>query len=196
MGAEQACGCERLNQEFGHLQGQWWWLFLFGALLAVCGAAAVIFPALTVLTTVTSVLILGIVLMVAGIATVVASFWTGKWSGMLVQLLVGILYLVAGYLITEKPLAAMAVMTLFMAAVCIVIGVFRIVAALVVQFPCWGWALLNGLITFLLGVIIYRQFPESGLWVIGLLVGIEMLFHGWSWIALSLAVKQLPKATA
>ncbi len=55
---------------------------------------------------------------------------------------------------------------------------------------------MNGIVTFLLGVIIYRNFPESGIWVIGLLVGLEMLFHGWTWIMLSLAIRRIPAKTA
>ena len=58
------------------------------------------------------------------------------------------------------------------------VGAFRTVAAFFVRFPHWGWAALNGVITFLLGVIIYRHFPESALWLIGVLVGVEMLLHG------------------
>ena len=151
-----------------------------------------IFPALTVLTSFAAVVVLGVVLMVAGIATIITSFWAGKWSGMLVQLLVGILYLVVGFMITDKPLQVGVAMTLFIAAFCIVAGVFRVVAALTVRYPYWGWSLLNGMITFLLGVVIYRQFPESAIWVLGLLVGLEMLFHGWTWIMLSLAIKKIP----
>ncbi len=62
--------------------------------------------------------------------------------------------------------------------------------------PVLGLVLLNGIVTFLLGVIIYRNFPESGIWVIGLLVGLEMLFHGWTWIMLSLAIRRIPAKTA
>ena len=85
-------------------------------------------------------------------------------------------------------------MTLFIAAFFIVAGGFRIVAAWSVRFPYWGWALLNGIVTFLLGVIIYRlyNFPRRRSGFIGLLVGIEMLFHGWTWIMLSLAIRRIP----
>lgn len=185
--------CEQLQQEFQHLRSQWWWLFLFGLLLAVCGAAAVIFPALTVLGTFTAVVVLGTVLIVAGIATIVTAFWAGKWSGVLVQVLAGILYLVVGFMITEKPLGTAMTLTLFVATLFIVVGGFRILAALMIRFPHWGWALLNGIVTFLVGVIIYRHFPQSAIWVLGLLVGLEMLFHGWTWIMLSLAIKRLPE---
>ena len=188
--------CGQLRREFQHFRSQWCWLLAFGILLTACGAAAVVFPALTMLTTFAATVVLGIVLMVAGIATIVASFWAGKWSGMLVQLLVGILYLVVGYMITEKPLQSAAVLTLFVAAFCIVAGVFRVVATLAMRFPYWGWSLLNGMVTFLLGVVIYRQFPASAIWLLGLLVGLELLFHGWTWIMLSLAVRHLPETAA
>lgn len=51
---------------------------------------------------------------------------------------------------------------------------------------------MNGIVTFLLGVIIYHHYPQSTLWALGLLVGLEMLFHGWTWIMLALAVRRLP----
>jgi hypothetical protein len=70
--------------------------------------------------------------------------------------------------------------TPFIAIFLIVSGAFRVISALVMQFPDWGWALLNGGVTLLLGIIINRQLSEAALWVIGLFVGIEMLFNGWA----------------
>jgi uncharacterized membrane protein HdeD (DUF308 family) len=193
------CGCacgEQLQKEFRHLRREWLWLWLFGVLLATCGAAAIIFPPLTLLASFSAVVILGIALMVAGIATIITSLWAGKWSGTMVQLLVGILYLVIGFMITDKPLQSTVTLTLFVAAFCIVAGIFRTVAALSLRYPYWGWSLLNGMITLLLGLIIYRQFPESAVWVLGLLVGFELFFHGWTWIMISLAIKKIPEETA
>ncbi len=191
-GSCMACGAQ-LRQEFRHLKSEWLWLFLYGILLAVCGTAAVIFP---VLTTFSVMLVLGIALMIGGVATIVSSFWAGKWSGLLVQLLVGILYVMVGFFITDTPLESAIAITLLVAAFFIVAGAFRSVAALVIQYPYWGWSLLNGVITFLLGLIIYRHVPESAIWVLGLLVGLEMLFHGWTWIMLSLAIKKIPDEAA
>jgi len=183
-------GCsEQVQQEFQHLRSDWWWLFLLGALLMICGLVALIFPALTSLA---AVKVLGVVLIIAGIATVIAAFWSGKWSGLLVQLLVGILYLAVGFMITEKPLQSIMALTLFMAAFFMVAGGFRFVAALMIRFPYWGWSLLNGIITFLLGLIIYRNLPQSAIWILGLLVGLELFFHGWTWMAISLAIKKIP----
>ena len=140
-------------------------------------------------------LVLGVALTVAGIATIITAFWTGKWSGMLLQLLVGILYVVVGMQIADAPIKAGVVMAIFIAGFFIVAGAFRAVAALVVRFPHWGWALLNGFVTFLFGVVIYRHFPQAAFWLVGLLVGVEMLFNGWTWIMLALAVRRIPDKT-
>jgi len=181
-----------LRSEFQHLRSHWWWLLLFGILLVVCGTAAIIFPTLTIMTSVAAMIFLGVNLMLGGLATIVAAFWAGRWSGLLLQLLVGILYLVAGVAIADTPLQSAATTTLLIAAFFIVVGAFRSVAALAVRFPHWGWSLLNGIVTLLCGLVIYRHFPESGVWLIGLLIGLEMAFHGWTWIMLSLAVRNLP----
>jgi len=68
------------------------------------------------------------------------------------------------------------------------------VMSLVDRFEGWGWSLLSGIISLLLGLAIWRQWPLSGLWVIGLFVGIEMLFSGLSWLMLGLAVRSPAKA--
>ena len=187
-----AMGCDALHAEFGHLRIRWCWFFSFGILLVICGTAAIVFPAITFITSLASMVVLGVCLMLSGLATIVTSLWAGKSSRMLVGLLVGILYIVAGFVITGTPLQSAVMMTAFIAAMFMVVGAFRTVAALVMRFPHWGWALLNGLVTFLCGAIIYRHFPQTAVWVIGLLIGLEMLFHGWAWIMLSLAIKNLP----
>lgn len=182
-------GCSaQAQQEFRHLKSEWWWLLLLGLLLSVCGVVAVIFP---VLTTVIAMEVLGVALIIAGLGTIIATLWAGKWSGVLVQLLVGILYIMVGFMITDSVVESTIAMTVLVAAFFIVVGVFRSVAALTVRYPYWGWSLLNGAITFLLGTIIYRHAPEDAIWVLGLLVGLEMLFNGWTWIMLSLAIRAI-----
>ena len=133
-------------------------------------------------------------MLAGGISQVVSSFWAGKWSGMLFHMLIGVLYCVVGYMIIDAPGVNMLVLTKFIAIFLIVAGVFRIVSALVTRFHDWGWVLLNGAITLLMGIIINRQLPEASLWVIGLFVGIEMIFNGWAWIMLSLGLRRVGSA--
>src|SRR5262249_15382283 len=124
------------------------------------------------------------------------AFWAGKWSGMLIHMLIGVLYAVVGWMIIDAPpINTMVLITKFIAIFLVVSGVFRIVAALVMRFQDWGCALLNGGITFLLGIIINRQRPEAAFWVLGVCVGIEMLFKGWAWIMLALGPRALARTS-
>ena len=181
-----------IRHELQHVRSHWCWFLLLGALLLVCGTLAVVFP---IITSVFAVSILSIVLLVAGVATLVGAFWTGKWSGFLVHILVGILYLAAGFVVSERPLLSVLLVTVYVAVTFMVMGIFRILAAMMLRFPQWGWALLNGCVTFLAGLVIYRHLTEA-VWVIGLLVGLEMIFNGWAWIMLALAIKRIPAQPA
>jgi uncharacterized membrane protein HdeD (DUF308 family) len=183
---------QQMQHELQHMQKQWRWFLLLGIMLVVGGTAAIIVPLVTAAASLVAVIVVGIVLMISGVATIIGSVWAGKWSGMLMHLLVGILYVVVGFLIIDRPIAAVVVFTLYIAMIFILLGSYRIIASLSVRFPQWGWALLNGVITLLAGIIIYKHFPQSVFWVIGLLVGMEMLFNGWTWIMLALGLRKLP----
>ncbi|MEM8680216.1 MAG: HdeD family acid-resistance protein [Planctomycetota bacterium] len=178
-----------IRHELGQLKRHWWWLTLLGILLSVCGVVAIAYPFLS---SVTATVALGVILLICGVATVVSSFWAGKWSGFLLELLVGILYIVLGLAITDAPVESAIGLTFVAACLFIVAGLFRVTASLVLRFPQWGWALLNGVVTTLLGLIILRHFPNSGLWLVGVLVGVDLLFNGVAWIMLSLSVRELP----
>jgi uncharacterized membrane protein HdeD (DUF308 family) len=151
--------------------------------LLICGTLAIAFPLMASLVAISA---LSIVLLVAGVATLVGAFWTGKWSGFLV------VYIAAGFVVTERPLLSVFFATVFLSVSFMVMGIFRVMAAMMLRFPQWGWALLNGCVTFLVGLVIYRHLPLDVVWVIGLLVGLEMLFAGWAWIMLALAIRRLP----
>jgi uncharacterized membrane protein HdeD (DUF308 family) len=178
------------QHELQRLRSGWCWLLALGAFLVLCGTLAVVFPAAT---SVAAASVLGVILLVGGFATIVGSFWAGRWSGFLVQILVGAMYVVAGLAVHESPVVTVLMLTFFMALSFMVLGIVRMVGALIVRFPQWGWAMLNGAVTFLCGLVIYHHLPLDALWVIGLLVGLEMLFNGWTWIMLSIALRKLPK---
>jgi uncharacterized membrane protein HdeD (DUF308 family) len=186
---------EICEHELGRLRKEWWYFLIVGILLVIGGAASIAYPWFT---SVGVVMFLGAVLIVSGVAMIISAFWAGKWSAFLVQILVGLLYLVAGYVITDAPLTSVALLTLMLAGFFVVAGGFRIVSALVDRYAQWGWALINGVVTLMLGLIIFRMFkqlpeePTAVLWIIGLMVGIELLFNGWTWIMLSFAIKNLP----
>ena len=179
------------GQEIERARKYWWFCMLLGVLLVLGGTVAIVYPLFSSLG---AVMVLGIVLIISGTFTIIGAFWAGRWSALFLQLLVGILYVMAGMAIRDAPLESVALLTMFIAAFFIVAGAFRIIVSLLERFPQWGWALLNGLVTLIAGVIIYDTFPTSALWVIGLLVGLELLLNGWTWIMLSLVVRRLPEA--
>jgi uncharacterized membrane protein HdeD (DUF308 family) len=78
-----------------------------------------------------------------------------------------------------------------MAIFFILTGIFRFILALWMRLPNWGWECINGIVTMILGIIIWEQWPISGMWVIGLFIGIDLIISGWAWIMLSLAARQL-----
>ena len=174
------------THELHPLRNQWWCFLLLGIALVILGSLCIIDP---LVPTLASVFVIGFLLMAAGIVQVVSAFWAGKWSGMLLHVLIGVLYAVVGYMIVDAPIINMVLITKFIAIFLIVSGAFRIVSALVIRFPDWGWALLNGGVTLLLGIIINRQLPAAALWVIGLFIGIELLFNGLAWVMLALGLR-------
>jgi len=180
------------THELHPLRNKWWCFLLLGIALVVFGSFCIIDPLVPSLA---SVVILGFLLMAAGITQIVGAFWAGKWSGMLLHLLIGVLYSVVGYMIVDAPVVNMVMITKFIAIFLVVSGVFRIISALAVRFHDWGWALLNGGVTLLLGLIINRQLPEAALWVIGLFIGIEMILNGWVWVMLALGLRAEAKTS-
>jgi len=172
--------------ELHAIRSHWWAFLAMGLALVILGSVCIAAPWMA---SVTSVVVFGFMLLAAGITQVVSSFWAGKWSGMLLHLLIGILYMVVGFMIIDAPVENTLLLTKLIAIFLIVTGIFDIVAALAHRFHSWGWVLLNGCVTLLLGLLINKQWPSSALWVIGLFVGIELIFNGWGWIMLSLGLK-------
>ena len=167
--------------------GRTWWLFLLLGLVSVfVGLLAI---GSSFLATLASVTVFGVVLLTAGIAEVIHAVMVRNLKGFALHLLAAALYLLVGLFMLEDPLRAATVLTLLLAASFFVGGVLRIIFALAVRFLGWPWVLLNGAVDLLLGILIWTEWPGSSLWVIGLFVGIDLLFHGWSWIILALSVR-------
>lgn len=165
----------------------WGWFLVFGIGLVVLGIAAVF---RSVQATIVSMSFFGwLLLMAAGIETVQA-FLVAKWAGFFLHLLAAILFGVTGALFVSTPAISAEVATLFMAMFFLMSGLFQLIGSVAIHLPGWGWHALNGVITVVLGVLVLTQWPISGLWVIGLFVGIDLVLYGWAWVALALAMRQ------
>ena len=131
-----------------------------------------------------SVLLLGWLLIIGGVLEAVYAFWQERWGAFFIDLTVGILYAVVGFMMVANPGVAALTLTLLIAMFLILAGLFRTVAAIAARPPHWGWLLAHGVVSLVLGILIWRQWPVSGLWVIGLFVGIELLLNGATLIML------------
>ena len=136
-----------------------------------------------------TVIVIGVLLVIAGLTEAFHAVMMRNFRGFAIHLLAVALYLMVGFFVIEDPDRAAGVITLLLAASFFAGGVLRIGYALAERFPAWPWVLLNGAVDLLLGILIWRGWPESKEWVIGLFVGIELILHGWSWVALALTVR-------
>jgi uncharacterized membrane protein HdeD (DUF308 family) len=168
----------------------WPFLLGMGVALMILGAAAI---GSSFIATLATVIVFGILLLLGALFQVVTAFWGRSWRGFFLHLLTGVLYLLVGVFMIDQPAEAAMGLTLLVAIGLLAGGILRIILSLVERFDGWGWMLLNGVVSVVLGLAIWRQWPLSGLWVIGLFVGIEMLFSGLSWVMLGLAVRSTPK---
>lgn len=186
-------GLTTLHHEIEMLRDKWCWFLALGIAMVVLGTIAI---GSAVVATAAAVVLFGFVLLGGGIAEIISAFWAGRWSATLVHLLIGVLYTIVGLIILDNVEQSAIQLTLIIAFFLIFGGIFRIVFALSERFTGWGWVLLNGAVSLLLGGLIYKQWPASGLWIIGLFVGIELIFNGWAWIMLSLGLKNSAPAQA
>jgi uncharacterized membrane protein HdeD (DUF308 family) len=161
------------------------WFLILGVILIVLGLAAAGSAAAV---GEAYVLYLGFVLVFSGAVSALQAFRTRNWSGFFLPLFVAILDVIVGLLMLTHPGELAAVMTLLLAAFFFISGLVRILAAVSLRFPSWWWSVLAGVIAVLLGVAIWRRWPLSSYWVIGLFLGIELLSRGWSLVMFALAL--------
>ncbi len=180
-----------LRHELDALRGNWFWFVILGVALVVLGTVAL---GSAVIASLAAAAAIGVLLLLGGAAEAVGAFWCRGWSGFFLELLSGVLSIVVGVLFLRAPVGALAALTLLVACFLMVGGFFKIVTAVSYRFAAWGWSLAGGIIDVILGVMIWQEWPASGLWVIGLFVGINLLFRGFNWIALGLALRALPRA--
>jgi uncharacterized membrane protein HdeD (DUF308 family) len=175
------------------LKRSWGWFLALGIGLIILGIAAL---GHSLVASLVMVSLFGWLLLVGGILAVAHAFLRRRWGGFFLDLFTGLLYSAVGVLIVDHPAESAAGLTLLIALSLLIGGAFRIVMALTVRFQHRVWMLCNGVISLLLGLMIWRQWPMSGLWVIGAFLGIDLIFYGWSLVMLGIGAKGLPDQAA
>ncbi|NYZ76854.1 DUF308 domain-containing protein [Candidatus Micrarchaeota archaeon] len=172
----------------GGLQKQWGWFLALGILLMFFGFTIIIFP---VAGTFAIEVLLGLLLLIGGLAHIAMAFMVRGWKGFMFTLLSGILYALVGLLLLVYPLSGVVTLTLVLGVLLLVQGILTAALAFKLK-PDYNhaWLLFDGIITILLGILILVGWPSDSIWVIGLLFGINLLFSGLSSMIISFTVKE------
>jgi uncharacterized membrane protein HdeD (DUF308 family) len=175
-------------EDMAPLRAKWRWIAALGLVYLIAGCVAL---GSVVLATVASVFVVGIMMIVAGIAEIINAFQLKGWSKFLIWVLLGALYIFAGFVTFENPLLAAAVLTLVLGAALVASGLVRIFLALSMERESpWIWLLLSSLVTMLLGFLILAHWPVSGVYVLGIFLGLDLVMAGATWIGLGLALRR------
>jgi uncharacterized membrane protein HdeD (DUF308 family) len=163
----------------------WLGYLVLGCVLVLAGLAAIAFP---VLSTIATKVALGWIFVVSGAAIILHAFTAGEWRGFFWNLTIGLLHLSVGGYLALLPLSGIVTLTVLIAALFIANGALELGMALGLR-PHNGWAcvLVSGLVAIAAGVLIALKLPGSATFSIGLLIGIKMMFAGWSFIVLAMS---------
>jgi uncharacterized membrane protein HdeD (DUF308 family) len=176
------------------IQRNWGWFLALGIVWIILGALAILFPLVAGLALVVFV---GWLFIIGGIVQFVHAFSTRGWSGFLLEAIGAILFVAAGVLLLLHPVYGIFTLTLILAVFFVVEGIFRTVAGFRVP---WGegrgWLIAGGVLGIVLGILIYTGLPTTAGWFLGLLVGIEFIFTGWSFVMIALSGRRSAPARA
>ena len=176
---------------FGKTSG---WSTIWGILMFICGLIAIAMP---LISSIGIVILLAWVILFAGLSHLVFAFHSRGFGSVLWQILLAVLYVIAGIYLLIHPLLGVVSLTLVLAVFLVLEGIVEIALYFGLRgVHHSGWVLLDGIITLILGILIWRQWPSSSVWVIGTLIGISLIFSGISRIMLSLAARHAAPAAA
>ena len=166
----------------------WGWFLAFGIVLVLLGVVAIVrsFAA-----TIASMVFFGWLLMFSGAMEFVHAFMVGKWAGFFLHIFIAILFGITGAYMVFRPVISAESWTFVMSIFFLVGGLYQLFASMWSHVPGWGWQALNGGVSAILGVLLLAEWPVSGLWVIGLFLGLDLIFYGAAWIALATSLRKM-----
>ncbi|MCP3391098.1 HdeD family acid-resistance protein [Bradyrhizobium sp. CCGB12] len=177
-----------LGSGIAALHAKWGWIVALGVVYLIAGFVAL---GSVVMATVASVIVVGAMMIVAGAAEIIGAFQMKSWGKFLIWALLGVLYVIAGFLTFENPLLAAVLLTLFLGASLIASGAVRLFLAFSMKRETpWVWVALSGAITLLLGLLIVARWPVNSVYILGLFLGIDLIMAGAGWIGLGFSLKR------
>ena len=176
-----------LGAALHRLHDKWGAIVAFGVLLILLGLAAVAFA---LAATVATVVVNGVVFLIAGVAEIGVGMHSQGWSRFFFWVIGGLIYLIAGLICIFNPILASLVLTLMLGAGLIAAGIVRVILGF--QLPGdhpRALVFLAGAVTVLLGLIIVGHWPADSIVVLGTLLGVDLLVHGAGWVSFGLGLR-------
>jgi uncharacterized membrane protein HdeD (DUF308 family) len=170
------------------------WSMVWGIIMVICGILAITMP---LASSVGIVIVLAWLILVAAVSHLIFAFQSHSLGGFLWKVLLAIVYGFAGIYMLMHPLLGVVSLTLLLGIFLVIEGIVEIVLYFNMRGAAnAGWVLFDGIVTLILGFLIWRRWPSSSVWVIGTLVGISLIFSGISRFMLSSAVRRVTSAPA
>jgi uncharacterized membrane protein HdeD (DUF308 family) len=140
-------------------------------------------------------ILVGAMLAISGVSQCFLAFKAGAFGRALMVFVVGVLMTIVGVYMMNQPVAGLATLTIILMSYLLATGALEIIVSLQLK-PASGWGveLFNGIVTLLLGIMLWRQFPLSGAWAIGVLFGIKMIYSGWAFVFIGRNVRKMAAA--
>jgi uncharacterized membrane protein HdeD (DUF308 family) len=180
---------QSLGEGVNALRGKWGWIVALGVIFMIAGVIAL---GSVVMATETAVLVVGIMMVMAGVAEIISAFNVKDWGKFALWMLLGLLYVAAGVICWLNPLMAATTLTLFLGIALMIGGIVRGYLAWNVREAGkpWGWVAVSALITLLLGLMIVAKWPYSSVYTLGIFLGVDLIFIGSAWLTIGLALKK------
>jgi uncharacterized membrane protein HdeD (DUF308 family) len=169
------------------LYAKWYLIMALGVVYILASTVALYS---IVMSTVASVLTVGIMMLIAGVAEVINACQLKSWSKFFLSIAIGALYILAGVVTFENPILASLLLTFMLGASLIISGMIRMTLGFSMKIGTpWVLVFLSGVITLLLGFVILAHWPISSIYTLGFLLGLDLLFVGLGWIGVGLSLR-------
>ena len=177
-----------LGSGLSNLSSKWGWAVALGIALILCGVVALLS---LVVATAVAVIWIGVMMITAGVVEIAHGYKMKGWGRSILWMVTGALYIIGGFFAVVDPLPASIVLTLILAIALIIIGCVRTWMGFQLKGEGHkGWVILSGVLTLLFGVVILIHWPYSGLYALGIILGVDLIQTGAGWLHLGFFLKK------
>jgi len=177
-----------LGSGLSTLSSKWGWAVALGIALIICGVVALLS---LVVATAVAVIWIGVMMITAGVIEIAHGYKMKGWGRSILWMITGALYIIGGFFAVVDPIPASIILTLILAIALIIIGCVRTWMGFQLKGEGHkGWVILSGVLTLLFGVVILIHWPYSGLYALGIILGVDLIQTGAGWLHLGFFLKK------